>query len=93
MGDQGAGGAGTANTATEVSGPAQNAASQRPCRWPGAVPERSKAPPANHPIAATGARMVITMIHELRRRGATLGVVSMCAGGGMGSAMVVEIPA
>ncbi len=46
-----------------------------------------------HPIAATGARMVITMIHELRRRGATLGCVSLCAGGGMGSAMVVEIPA
>jgi acetyl-CoA acetyltransferase family protein len=46
-----------------------------------------------HPIAATGARMVITMIHELRRRGKTLGVVSMCAGGGMGSAMVVEVSA
>ncbi|MEQ6901571.1 thiolase family protein [Nocardioides sp. YIM 152588] len=44
-----------------------------------------------HPIAATGARMVVTMIHELRRRGASVGVVSMCAGGGMGSAMVLEI--
>ncbi len=44
-----------------------------------------------HPIAATGARMIVTMVHELRRRGASLGVVSMCAGGGMGSAMVVEI--
>jgi acetyl-CoA C-acetyltransferase len=43
-----------------------------------------------HPIAATGARMVVTMIHELRRRGARLGCVSMCAGGGMGMAMVVE---
>jgi acetyl-CoA C-acetyltransferase len=46
-----------------------------------------------HPIAATGARMIVTMIHELRRRGATLGCVSMCAGGGMGSAMILEIPA
>jgi acetyl-CoA C-acetyltransferase len=46
-----------------------------------------------HPVAATGARMVITMIHELRRRGKTLGCVSMCAGGGMGSAMIIEIPA
>jgi acetyl-CoA acetyltransferase len=46
-----------------------------------------------HPIAATGARMIITMIHELRRRGATLGCVSMCAGGGMGAAMILEIPA
>jgi acetyl-CoA C-acetyltransferase len=43
-----------------------------------------------HPIAATGARMVVTMVHELRRRGKALGVVSMCAGGGMGSAMVIE---
>lgn len=44
-----------------------------------------------HPIAATGARMVVTMIHELRRRGLERGVVSMCAGGGMGSALVLEI--
>jgi len=44
-----------------------------------------------HPIAATGARMVVTMVHELRRRGLTKGVVSMCAGGGMGSALVLEI--
>jgi acetyl-CoA C-acetyltransferase len=43
-----------------------------------------------HPIAATGARMIVTMLGELRRRGASLGVVSMCAGGGMGSALVVE---
>jgi acetyl-CoA C-acetyltransferase len=46
-----------------------------------------------HPIACTGARMIVTMVHELRRRGATLGCVSMCAGGGMGSAMILEIPA
>jgi acetyl-CoA C-acetyltransferase len=44
-----------------------------------------------HPIAATGARMLITMIHELRRRGAAVGCISMCAAGGMGAAMVVEI--
>jgi acetyl-CoA acetyltransferase family protein len=43
-----------------------------------------------HPIAATGARMVVSMVHELARRGARIGVVSMCAGGGMGSALVVE---
>jgi acetyl-CoA acetyltransferase family protein len=43
-----------------------------------------------HPIAATGARMVVSMVHELRRRGARTGCVSMCAGGGMGMAMVVE---
>jgi acetyl-CoA acetyltransferase len=44
-----------------------------------------------HPIAATGARMIVTMVHELRRRGKTLGCVSMCAGGGMGSAMILEV--
>ena len=44
-----------------------------------------------HPIAATGARMLVTMVHELRRRGDSVGVIAMCAGGGMGSAMVVEI--
>jgi acetyl-CoA C-acetyltransferase len=44
-----------------------------------------------HPIAATGSRMVVTMVHELRRRGLQTGVVSMCAGGGMGSALVLEI--
>jgi acetyl-CoA C-acetyltransferase len=43
-----------------------------------------------HPIAATGARMVVSIIHELARRDARIGVVAMCAGGGMGSALVVE---
>ena len=43
-----------------------------------------------HPIAATGARMVITMLAELARRDAQFGCVSMCAGGGMGSAMILE---
>jgi acetyl-CoA C-acetyltransferase len=44
-----------------------------------------------HPIAATGSRMVVTMLAEMRRRSAQLGVVSMCAGGGMGSALVLEL--
>ena len=44
-----------------------------------------------HPIAATGARMIVTLVHELRRRGGGIGVASMCAGGGMGSATVVEV--
>lgn len=44
-----------------------------------------------HPIAATGARMVTSAIYELRRRGGGIGVLSMCAGGGMGSAMVIEV--
>ncbi|WP_328354897.1 thiolase family protein [Mycobacterium sp. NBC_00419] len=44
-----------------------------------------------HPIAASGARMVTSAIYELRRRGGGLGVLSMCAGGGMGFALVIEV--
>jgi acetyl-CoA acetyltransferase family protein len=43
-----------------------------------------------HPVAATGTRMVVTTLYELRRRDAAVACVSMCAGGGMGSAMVIE---
>ena len=46
-----------------------------------------------HPVAATGARMLVTLVHELRRRGGGIGVAAMCAGGGMGSAAVIEVPA
>jgi acetyl-CoA C-acetyltransferase len=46
-----------------------------------------------HPIAATGARMVTTLIYDLRRQGGGIGVATMCAGGGMGSALVIEVPA
>ena len=46
-----------------------------------------------HPIAMTGARMVLTLIHELRRRGGGVGVAAMCASGGMGTALVLEVPA
>lgn len=46
-----------------------------------------------HPVAATGARMLVTLVHELRRRGGGVGVAAMCAGGGMGSATVIDVPA
>jgi acetyl-CoA C-acetyltransferase len=46
-----------------------------------------------HPVAATGARMLVTLVHELRRRGGGFGIAAMCAGGGMGSATVIEVPA
>lgn len=46
-----------------------------------------------HPVAATGARMIVTLVHELRRRGGGLGIAALCAGGGMGSATVIEVPA
>jgi acetyl-CoA C-acetyltransferase len=44
-----------------------------------------------HPIAASGARMLTTLIHELRRRGGGLGVAAMCAGGGQAGAVLVEV--
>lgn len=45
-----------------------------------------------HPVAASGARMIVSLVHELRRRGGGIGVAAMCAGGGMGSATVIEVP-
>jgi acetyl-CoA acetyltransferase family protein len=44
-----------------------------------------------HPIAASGARMLTTLVHELGRRGGGIGVAAMCAGGGQGGAVVVEV--
>jgi acetyl-CoA acetyltransferase family protein len=44
-----------------------------------------------HPIAASGARMVITLAHDLRRRGGGIGVAAMCAGGGQGGAVLIEV--
>ncbi len=39
-----------------------------------------------HPLGCTGAKLTTTLLHEMKRRGAALGVVSMCIGGGMGAA-------
>jgi len=43
-----------------------------------------------HPLGCTGARLTTTLLHEMKRRGARYGVVSMCVGGGMGAAAVFE---
>ncbi len=43
-----------------------------------------------HPIGASGSVLTVKILHELERRGASLGLVSLCVGGGMGIAMVVE---
>ena len=43
-----------------------------------------------HPFGATGARIVTQLLYELRRRGLNLGLLTVCAAGGMGHAMVVE---
>jgi acetyl-CoA C-acetyltransferase len=44
-----------------------------------------------HPIGASGARVLTTLIHALRKRGGGKGVASLCIGGGMGIAMVIEV--
>ncbi|HNA49770.1 MAG TPA: thiolase family protein [Mycobacterium sp.] len=44
-----------------------------------------------HPIAASGARMVTTLVYELRRRGGGIGMAAMCAGGGQGGAVIIEV--
>jgi acetyl-CoA C-acetyltransferase len=43
-----------------------------------------------HPIGASGARVLITLLHEMERRGAKKGLATLCIGGGMGIAMCVE---
>src|SRR5580698_2121553 len=46
-----------------------------------------------HPVGASGARILVTLLYELRRRGGGIGVGTLCAGGGMGSATVLEVHA
>jgi acetyl-CoA C-acetyltransferase len=43
-----------------------------------------------HPVGATGCRLVVTLIHEMAKRGLTLGLATLCVGGGLGFAMVIE---
>ena len=43
-----------------------------------------------HPIGCTGARLLVTLIHEMRRRGTPLGLATLCVSGGMGMAVAVE---
>lgn len=44
-----------------------------------------------HPIGASGARIVGTLVHELRRRGGGIGCAAICSGGGQGDAIVIEV--
>jgi acetyl-CoA C-acetyltransferase len=43
-----------------------------------------------HPIGASGCRVLVTLLHEMRRRDAKKGLASLCIGGGMGVALAVE---
>jgi acetyl-CoA C-acetyltransferase len=44
-----------------------------------------------HPIGCTGARILVTLVHEMRRRGAKRGLATLCVSGGMGMAMALEL--
>ena len=44
-----------------------------------------------HPVGATGSRLVLTMMYELKKRGGKYGLASLCAGGGMGTAVIIEV--
>ncbi len=61
----------------------------------GADPERVNvnggAVALGHPIGASGARILSTMIHELRRNGGGLGLAAICSGGGQGDALLIEV--
>lgn len=45
-----------------------------------------------HPVGSSGARLVLTLLHELRRRGLKRGLATLCVGGGQGAAFVLERP-
>ncbi len=66
------------------------------CRRLGLDPERTNvhggAIALGHPIGASGARVLTTLLHSMAREGARLGLASLCIGGGQGIAMVVERP-
>jgi acetyl-CoA C-acetyltransferase len=46
-----------------------------------------------HPIGASGARLVTTLAHELRRRGGGRGFAAICSGGAQGDAIIIEVGA
>jgi len=43
-----------------------------------------------HPVGQSGSRLVVTLLHEMKRRGSRYGAATLCVGGGQGSAMIVE---
>ena len=45
-----------------------------------------------HPIGASGARIILTLMYELKRRGGGIGIASICSGGGQGDAIMIEVP-
>jgi acetyl-CoA acetyltransferase len=43
-----------------------------------------------HPVGMTGARLITTILHELERRDAEVGLVTMCCGGGLGTGTILQ---
>jgi acetyl-CoA C-acetyltransferase len=58
---------------------------------PGTVNVNGGAVALGHPIGASGARILTTMIYELRRQGGGLGLAAICSGGGQGDAILIEV--
>jgi acetyl-CoA C-acetyltransferase len=58
---------------------------------PGRVNVNGGAVALGHPIGASGARILSTMIYELRRNGGGLGLAAICSGGGQGDALLIEV--
>ena len=50
-------------------------------------------PTPGHPIGMSGARLVLTLAHELKRRGGGVGAAALCGGGGQGDALVLRVAA
>ncbi len=60
---------------------------------PGKVNPNGGAIALGHPIGASGARVVLHLAHELKRRGGGLGAAALCGGGGQGDALILHVPA
>ena len=59
--------------------------------WKGEINGCGGAIALGHPLGCTGAKLTATVIHQMRRRGGKRGIVSMCIGGGMGAAGIIEL--
>jgi acetyl-CoA C-acetyltransferase len=45
-----------------------------------------------HALGSTGARMIVTLVHEMRRQSLEYGAVALCGGGGQGDALLLRVP-